>query len=203
LYSQLYADKEKKALDGPVQWFSLCDNALQVVKWALSGSERHAYEPDSDAVISIKMLIENYLLSRLPASHITEVKSMIDRVASLSGSDPVALLLRRHILKSASDAQGRSIIALQVSTLTPRAQLSSLSVTFTTTSVVNADLLRQEFPGRTIVGKVDVGYTRRIWSHDDYCKNVRNKVLGIVSGKRGGLILPVGRKEIEAQGHDQ
>lgn len=200
LYSQIYADKGGSKFDGPARWLSRCDDALHVAKWTLADSQRQADEPDNDAVISIKLLVEKYLLRWLPAAHATEVKTMIDCIAGLSDADPASLLLHRHTVRSPGDAQGHTTVVLLISALDLRAQLSLLSVTFTTTCAVNADLLRQVFPGSTIVGEVDVCYSRRIWSHNDY-KSVRDRVQGVLAGRRDGLILPVCCKKPEVGSH--
>jgi hypothetical protein len=193
LYSQLYADQKVKKFDVPASWFSRFDDAIKVVKWTLSEHQRDAFEPKDNAQITVAALIEEFLLNRLPATQAAAVKSMIDCMAGLPEAEAASIVCHQHILQRATDAAGPSTMVLQVSALRQETQLSSLSVSFSTTCTVGADPFRQIFPGNSIVGEVDVRFARHDWDYSGY-QSVRDKVLGVVAGKRKGLILPISCK---------
>lgn len=193
LYSQFYADKKAKKFDAPAKWFSRFDDAIKVVKWMLSEHQRDAFEPKDNAQISVVELIEEFLLNRLPATQAAAVKSLIDCMAGLPEAEAALIVCHQHVLQRATDAGGHSTLVLQVSALKQETQLSSLSLSFSTTCMVGADPFRQIFPGSSIVGEIDVRFARRDWDYSDY-QSVRDKVLGVLAGKRKGLILPISCK---------
>lgn len=198
LYSQFYADKNAKKFDAPAKWFLHHDDALKVVKWTLSEHQRDVFEPKDNAKITVEALIEEFLLSRLPATQAAAVKSMIDCMAGLPEAEAASIVCHQHVLRRAIDAEAHSTMVLRVSALRQETQLSSLSVTFSTTDVVGADPLRQVFPGSSIVGEVDVRFVRCGWKYSDY-QSIREKVLGVVAGRRKGLILPISCKAPEGE----
>lgn len=201
LFSQLSADLKFNRFDAPVSWFSRHDDAMQHVKWLLTGNLREAFEPEAEASITVMALIERLLLSRLSDARAEAVRHMVDCMGGLTETDKASLLFRQQVLRVSTEAKVHSSVVLQVSALVRQTQLFSFLVSFATNHVVGPDPFRQVFPGSSIVGEVDARFVQHDWNHASY-QTVREKVRKVLAEKRCGLILPIPCAPVDGENND-
>lgn len=191
LFSQLYADRAISRFDSSIDWLQQYDKAMQQLKWMTSTSRRRAYTPQKDASVVVEALVKNELRDFLPSEQVEEFGQMMSCMGSMAQETEISLVFRQRTVNAAVDVPGRSDVFLQIGSLEPGIKLSSLLVTFSTTSGIKHDLWRQALSGATFVGEVQVYFQQREWSPADN-KIVRGKpVQDFLTGKKEGTILPI------------
>lgn len=194
LYAHLMADGEAQRLEAPQAWIKAYRRELISVGWTGFENRLDQFEPENASSIILGDLIEQNLLSELSAARASEVSTMLDSIFALSQTDAASLLVQEHAFKRAPKAQGQSSIALQVSILQKPTVLSTLFLTFKTTSAIKLNPLHQVFAGRSVVGAVEAYFFKRQWSRAGY-ERKRVRVNHYLADKRDGKILHIAKGE--------
>ncbi|SDW94020.1 hypothetical protein SAMN05444064_10946 [Pseudomonas syringae] len=188
LFSQLYADLKSDRFDTPALWYVRYGKAMQELKWTSSYYQRYAFEPAALTDISCEWLIEQGASSH--PCELAHFKALLSCMAGLAPDDNLATLFHRSTVKESVKKPGASTLTLQLSTLDEAAMLSSLFMTFTTTAELTPDTYNQVFASSSIVGEIDLRFSRYTWNIKGY-EQVREKLQASLSGKKDGLILPL------------
>jgi hypothetical protein len=192
LYAHLMADGKAQRLEAPQVWIKAYRRELISVGWTGFDNRLDQFEPEDASNIILDELIEQNLLKELPAARASEVSNMLDSIFALPQTDAASLLIQEHAFKRAPNAQDHSSIALQVSILQKPTVLSSLFLTFKTTSTITFNPLHQVFAGHSVVGAVEAYFFKCQWSRAGY-KRKRARVNHYLADKRDGKILHIAK----------
>jgi hypothetical protein len=199
LYAHLMADGEAQRLEAPQAWIKAYRRELISVGWTGFENSLDQFEPEDASNIIIDELIEQNLLNELPAARASEVSTLLDSIFAIPQTDAVSLLVQERAFKRAPKAQGHSSIALQVSILQKPTVLSSLFLTFKTTSTIELNPLHQVLAGCSVAGAVEAYFFKCEWSRAGY-KHKRARVNHYLADKRDGKILHIPKGECPSHG---
>jgi hypothetical protein len=191
LFFQLYADKKSSRFDSLVDWLHGYDKAMIQLKWNSVFFNSVTIPPPENACFTLDALIGEKLKEKLPDKQIEAFMELMACMGSLARDAEASLLFRQQAIRPSADFPGRSDLMLQMGIMEQGIRLSSLFVTFSTTSEVEHDLWHQTFSGATIAGAIQLRVQEREWNPKDNSIIRGKPVQGFLAGEKDGLVLPI------------
>lgn len=172
LFSCLYARKAGDKFIDSTRWRLGYSHSMERLEWAILVNKVSSFKPKDDAVLVLKELLKEHLITQLQSREVMQLERLMSSVEKGLGSETLGAAIKEQTLFTVqAQDTADTIVFVHLSLLGSGPVVHSVSVRFRTSEDIEDDFFRQAFAGKCVLGEVSVNVCTRQLSTDRYQKN--------------------------------